>query len=73
MGLTISSIFSRLFGKQQMRILMGEFPESTHSIMHCTMYMMYVVYAPVLYVLAMHCCCNLLVASQHPLAVAVWA
>lgn len=24
MGLTISSLFSRLFGKKQMRILMGE-------------------------------------------------
>lgn len=24
MGLTISSVFSRLFGKKQMRILMGE-------------------------------------------------
>lgn len=29
MGLTISSLFSRLFGKKQMRILMGEpFPAS---------------------------------------------
>lgn len=25
MGLTISSLFSRLFGKKQMRILMGEY------------------------------------------------
>jgi hypothetical protein len=25
MGLTISSVFSRLFGKKQMRILMGKF------------------------------------------------
>ena len=32
MGLTISSVFSRLFGKKQMRILMGE----TETVKHFT-------------------------------------
>ena len=31
MGLTLSSVFGRLFGKKQMRILMGNFPLLLHG------------------------------------------